>query len=288
MKGRTLIWAVVLLLADSLIRLVPAMAHHPSGAATPVDSAAFTDPLTGGLGGARSRVGVFSRYLRLTRIPPTYNDPVPQAPSHLFFSDLRASVVLLDRLAISAAAPVVVNAPDDADTETGLGDLRFGLQGVVWRQPSVGSLSGLLELSTPTGQVVDGLGAGVFVGRAALMYVHQLFDDWQLTAQAGAAWAFEADSNVVVDYGGGLRWSPFEWIGLFVDVRAGTYTRTNDGRLSALQRQPRDAGNTAVTVTPGVVARPLRDLFVTVAPQIPATTIKDFDHGLTLSIQYRL
>jgi len=293
---RTLLLAVAW--AGALVT-TPASAHH--GAAAPrLDPAVGMLPQTGATTQPRSRVSVVTRYLRLPDQLPSYGVPVARAGDHVGLFELGYTQAFCDEATMTLALPLLLRSPEDAASErarVGLGDLRLGTRVYPWLGEQ-SSFSLALDLSLPTaGLRSDGeavaFGTGDFIPRASGLLTHAFGapEEWTrfgVSAEGGVSGALRPDGNAVVDYGLAGSWTPLAAFGLFVGARARTFVRDDDAGLASLRAFPRTAGDTLVTISPGLRFFPTPDVVLTAGLQLPLTSARDDEGSATLRLDVLL
>lgn len=275
----------------------PVRAHH-GPAAPAMEPAVGLLPQTGATTQPRSRVSVVTRYLRLPDQTPSYTMPIARAGDHVGVLEVGYTQAFSERATMTMALPLLLRAPEDVPSEdprVGIGDLRLGTRVYPWLGEQ-GSLSLALDLSLPTAGLrrddADiAFGTGDFIPRAAWLFTHALGEGWArfgVSAEGGVSGALRPDGNTVLDHGLAASWTPLSMFALFVGARARTFLRDDEAGLAALRAFPRMAGDTLVTISPGIRFFPIPDVVLTAGPRLPLTTARDDEGSVTLRLDVLL
>jgi len=183
---------------------------------------------------------------------------------------------LLPRLQIELEVPFVVNAPDDAPTLAGFGDVTLEAKLQVWKSVQYRTLGALgLEQRFPTGSSARGLGgahslepflaAGIALGPFDLL--GEVAYEWVLN---GEEHPHEQDFTARLTLGYPVSW----WFRPLLEVSTVTQTRgpaTPPGETALLHK-------TQVSLVPGFNIRPRPWMTLRVGVEVPVTTAKAFDY----------
>lgn len=277
----------------------PANAHH-GPAAPAMEPAVGLLPQTGATTQPRSRVTVVSRYLRLPDQTPSYAMPIARPGDHVGLLELGYTQAFGARATMGIVMPLLLRAPveaPDEDPRVGLGDLRFGTRVYPWLGER-GSLSLAVDLSLPTAGLRSddagvSFGTGDFIPRGSWLFTHAMgdaegFTRFGVSLEGGLSGALRPDGNAVLDHGLAASWTPFSMLGLFVGARVRTFLRDDETGLAALRAFPRMAGDTLLTIGPGLRFFPTPDVVLTAGPQFPLTTARDDEGSVTLRLDLLL
>jgi len=185
---------------------------------------------------------------------------------------------LLPRLQIELEVPFVVNAPDDAPTLAGFGDVTLEAKLQVWKSVQYRTLGALgLEQRFPTGSSARGLGgahslepfltAGIALGPFDLL--GEVAYEWVLNGEERPR---EQDFTARLALGYPVSW----WLRPLLELVTVTQTRgpaTPAGETALLHK-------TQVSLVPGFNIRPRPGMTVRVGVEVPVTTAKAFDYRL--------
>lgn len=275
-----------------LVSQAPLASAHHDGASAPggMTSSVSVLPAVGATVVPRSQASFVVRYRRLSDRPPSYLVPLDDPGDHFGVAEAGLTHAFSPRVAMSLAMPVVLRVPgakDEGDPRVGAGDLRLGTRVVPWIEGAGrASVSVGLDLSFPSGgrrgDDALRLGAGDVLGRASVLGLVQIAEAWRITAEVGAETAPRPGANVVLDYALSGSWSPWSWGSAFLDVRARSYLRSEALGLSLPANLPREAGDTAVVLTPGLSVAPAEGVRISGGPEIPVSSVKDYALGATV------
>jgi len=285
------------MLGGSLTSSAAAAHHGPATSA--IEPTAGLLPQAGATAVPRSRLSVVTRYAKLPDRLPSYTMPIARSGDHVGLLELGYTHAFCDYATMSVALPLLLRSPDDAPDErpkVGLGDLRLGSRIYPWWSPS-SSFSLALDLSMPTaGRNIDdegiAFGTGDFIPRGSWLLTQRWGrEGWArfgVSVEGGASGALRPDGNVVLDHGLTGSWTPFEVFGLYVGLRTRTFLRDDEAGLAALRSFPRAAGDTLVTMSPGLRFFPVPEVILTAGAQLPVTTARDDEGSFTLRLDVLL
>ena len=185
---------------------------------------------------------------------------------------------LLPRLQIELEVPFVVNAPDDAPTLAGFGDVTLEAKLQVWKSVQYRTLGALgLEQRFPTGSSARGLGgahslepfltAGIALGPFDLL--GEVAYEWVLNGEERPR---EQDFTARLALGYPVSW----WLRPLLELVTVTQTRgpaTPAGETALLHK-------TQVSLVPGFNIRPRPWMTLRVGVEVPVTTATAFDYRL--------
>jgi hypothetical protein len=183
---------------------------------------------------------------------------------------------LLPRFQVELDVPFVVNAPEDAPTLAGFGDVTLEAKLQVWKSVQYRTLGAIgLEQRFPTGSRARGLGgdhtlepfftAGMALGPFDVL--GEVAYTWFLNGEARPR---EQDVTARLAIGYPVSW----WCRPLLEVATVTQTRgpaTPTGETALLHK-------TQVSLVPGFNLRPRPGITVRVGVEVPVTTAKAVDY----------
>ncbi|MEM9692338.1 MAG: hypothetical protein AAGA56_07325 [Myxococcota bacterium] len=302
-------------LFGALLFAGPAAAHH-GASDTPGgwSGTAAVAPQPGADAAATSRLTAALSYQKLVDREPTYLLPLGAIGDHVAGLDLSYVHAFGPSVAMTGAIPLLGRWPAEEGgvSSFGLGDIRLGARFLPWLSSARDASLGLgLEFSFPSGGLrarevppppPDGgffvpieeepeaprRGAGDIIVRSSVTYVQRWFSTLRLIVEVAVATAFREEPNLLVDYGLNASWMPWSAVGGFLDLRTQTFLRDDAVGIDALQSQPRAAGDTMVTLSPGLLVRPTDGFILSASPQLPLTSVRTIEYGGSLAATFEL
>jgi hypothetical protein len=227
--------------------------------------------------------GSSSFALRVRYVGPGRNVDAPDA-RRLWVSELAVAYALSEVLGLFARAPLLMRESEHGDKRVGQGDAVLG--GVaLWplAAESRHRLGGSFELSVPLGNAHHGFGAGHPLGRALAQYAVR-WTRFSLSANAGVAFAAASDETLAIDSALGASYA-LSLVSPFIALHGRHFLLEGRSLFAAGGRERYDAGDTMLTLVPGVSLRASSALSFGVAALVPLTAWQSF--GLSVELAYR-
>ncbi len=192
--------------------------------------------------------------------------------------------------AMTMALPWAFRFAYGAKDQQGLGDLQVGVRLLPWSSDAHG-MAALVsaQLTLPTGSSEPGFSTRSVVGHVATTFMIKVADWMLLQAEIAARLNVAARPQVALLYTFESRVALLDWLQPLLAVQGQSFVRSGEAvSLQALPSQQREAGDTVVILEPGLALYVQDAWALRGSAWVPLTTLRDFDWGSSLSLQWAL